>query len=137
MVFLNSGFFIASAVGKDRYHESAEEAMRKFIDDETHLFTSNYVIQETITWIVYSVGSHKVRQFAQKLTELEREGILDVIWIDRILHKRSLETLIKYKDHPFSFVDASIITIAKHLKLKTIYTTDKTLKESGLNVVLL
>lgn len=137
MVFLDSGFLIAIAIASDQHHNAADKALRQFVKNKTRLFTSNYVLQETITRIVYAAGSHTIEPFVSKIDELERQDLLGIIWIDRMLHNKSLKILLKYKDHPFSFVDASIIAIVKYLKLEKIYTTDKTLQQSGLDVVVL
>ena len=137
MVFLDSSFFIAWVVNNDAYHSSADHALIGFKTNKTRLFTSNYVLQETITWIISKAGFATAKVFIDRGSELETAALITVIWIDRLLHQESLEVLQKYRDHPFSFVDASIIAVVKHLKLETIYTTDSLLRATGLNVVLL
>lgn len=137
MAFLDSGFFIAWAVRKDEYHDSSQQALVSFKTNKTRLYTSNYVLQETITRIIYKAGFATAKLFIDRVSELETAGLITVIWIDRLLHQESLKILQKYRDHPFSFVDVSIIAVVKRLKLERIYTTDSLLRQTGLNVIVL
>lgn len=137
MAFLDSGFFIAWTVKKDAYHNSSQEALVSFKTNKARLYTSNYVLQETITRIIYRAGFTVAKLFIDQFSQLEDADLITVIWIDHFLHQKTIEILQKYRDHPFSFVDASIIAIVKHLKLQQIYTTDSLLRQTGLNVVVL
>ena len=137
MAFLDSGFFIAWAVRKDEYHDSSQQALVSFKTNKTRLYTSNYVLQETITRIIYKAGFATAKLFIDRVSELETAGLITVIWIDRLLHQESLKILQKYRDHPFSFVDVSIIAVVKRLKLERIYTTDSLLRQTGLDVIVL
>lgn len=137
MAFLDSGFFIAWTVKKDEYHNSSQEVLVYFKTNKTRLYTSNYVLQETITRIIYKAGFTVAKLFIDQFSQLEAAGLITVIWIDRLLHQETIEVLQKYRDHPFSFVDASIIAVVKHLKLEKIYTTDSQLRQTGLDVVVL
>lgn len=137
MFFLDSGVLVAAAVKNDIYHRQAAIEFKNFVKQKTRLFTSNYILQETITRIIYNAGIRTAKTFADGFSKLEKDGLVKVIWIDRSLHDLSLEYLYKYRDHPFSFIDASIIAIVKHLKLEKIYTTDSQLRQTGLDVVVL
>lgn len=137
MAFLDSGFFIAWTVKKDEYHNSSQEVLVSFKTNKTRIYTSNYVLQETITRIIYRAGFTVAKLFIDQFSQLEAAGLITVIWIDRPLHQETIEILKKYRDHPFSFVDASIIAVIKHLKLGKIYTTDAILRQTGLDVVVL
>lgn len=135
--FLESGFFTALMVEKDDYHASALAAIDFFKANRIRLYTSNYVLQETITWLIYKAGFSVAKIFIDQFPQLEAAGLITVIWIDRLIHQETIEILQKYRDHPFSFVDASIIAIVKHLKLDKIYTTDEMLRQTGLDVMVL
>ena len=137
MVFLDSGFLIALVVKNDQYHSAADEKLKELIRDKVRLYISNYVLQETITRIVYAGGARFVKPFVKVVDELTDDGLLNVIWVDRNIHDLAVKTLYKYSDHPFSLVDASIIALVKHLKLGKIYSTDASLKRTGLEVVVL
>jgi len=56
MVFIDTGGWIAVAVTSDSFHEIALNYYLELIAKRVRLFTSNYVLDETITRIRYSFG---------------------------------------------------------------------------------
>ncbi|MEX2682788.1 MAG: type II toxin-antitoxin system VapC family toxin [Candidatus Sigynarchaeota archaeon] len=107
-LFLDSGPIIARVNDKDPDHELVQKQLRDIKDKRLNfgfLYTTNYIIDEAVTHVLYST---KRNDMAVKVLDLvESSGILQVLWIDQDIEKRAREIFRKYTDQRFSFTDCT------------------------------
>jgi predicted nucleic acid-binding protein len=95
----------------------------------TRIYTSNLVIGESLTHVLYA--THNL-EYCQKILNLVvQTRYMDTIFIDRDMDASARTTFLKYFDQGLSFVDCSIISIMKEYKIDAIFTIDATFKNLG------
>ncbi len=118
MVIADTGFWLAIANQKDRFHASAKTALAAL--DEP-LVTTWPVLTETCYLLLQHLGSSA----QQKLIEALSDGAFDVFDLTRD-HSASIQRYMKkYADLPMDLADASLIVLAEHLGHGRILSTDR------------
>ena len=119
MILADTGFFIAIASPKDRYHSSGIDALET-IDEP--IITTYPVITETCYLLLREVGSSAPPKFLRNFTQSEDLIIFDL----SINHlQRAAELMATYADIPMDFADASLVVLAEHLGHGRILTSDR------------
>lgn len=127
-VFIDTSAILALMVRSDRAHQSAVKAFNKLRSRQTELVTTSYVLVETYALLDRRLGREAVLDFRENFAPLFR-----VIWVDRGLHERGLDRLVK-NSHSLSLVDAvSFETIREHRILEA-FAFDRHFEREGLEI---
>jgi archaellum biogenesis ATPase FlaH len=62
------------------------------------MFTSNYIISETYTWLRYHTASQNAFVFLETIERLQSEGRLLVIYAGQELEEKARQLLRRYRD---------------------------------------
>ena len=131
-LFIDSGPLIAKYNKKDPYYAQVKSVFDQIQAKEieiARMFTSNLVIGETLTHILYA--THDL-EYCQKILNLVGQTrYLDIIFINRELDASARATFLKYFDQSLSFVDCSNISIMKEYNIGSIFTIDSNFKNLG------
>jgi len=85
MVFIDTGGWIAVAVVSDAFHEAALSYYFDLISNSVRLFTSNYVLDETITRIRYDFGHLQALRFCELYEQAENKRLVTTLWVDPLV----------------------------------------------------
>ncbi|MFQ6006586.1 MAG: type II toxin-antitoxin system VapC family toxin [Woeseia sp.] len=118
MVIADTGFWLALANRKDRYHEAAKDALGSL--DEP-LTTTWPVLAETCHLLLQHLGNPA----QQQLIKAYNNGAFDVFDLTRNHASRIHRYMKKYADLPMDLADASLIILAEHLGHGRILSTDQ------------
>jgi predicted nucleic acid-binding protein len=103
-VFVDSGAWFAAQAADDAHHEEAARALRGLLALPVVLVTTNHVVGETYTLLRVTRGYDACRRFLELLDQTRR---LERIFVTQDLERRAFAILDRYRDHDFSFVDAT------------------------------
>jgi predicted nucleic acid-binding protein len=118
MIIVDTGFWVALANRKDRYHEVAKATLESL--DES-LTTTWPVLAETCHLLLQNLGSP-----AQlNLIKAFNNGAFDVFDLTRDHASTIHRYMKKYADLPMDLADASLIVLAEHLGHGRILSTDQ------------
>ena len=131
-LFIDSGPLIAKYNRKDPYYHQVKLVFDKIQAKEidiTRIYTSNLVIGETLTHVLYA--THDL-EYCQKILNLVVQSrYIETIYVDREMDAEIRTTFLKYFDQGLSYVDCSNIAIMKEHKIDAIFTIDATFKNLG------
>ena len=119
-VFIDTSFFVAYSSKGDANHGRAKELLAKAVrGDYGHIYTSDYVVDETLTTVLARTKSHKD---AVKIGEyiLESEIVLLTVPADVFLSSWNM-----FKNTPRSFTDCTIVALMQAYKINYILTFDR------------
>lgn len=102
MIFVDSSFFIAGSIEKDRHHETALRVYRAVA--ERRIVTTNHVRGETWTWLRSRTWHGRAVRF---LDSLEQPGYVQVDRISEDVEDEALHWLRQHDEREYSFVDAT------------------------------
>jgi uncharacterized protein len=125
-LFIDSGPIIARVNDKDPDHELVQKQLRDIKNrrlDYSFLYTTNYIIDEAVTHVLYSTKRHDM---AEKVLDLvESSGIINVLWIDQDIEKRARAIFRKNADQRFSFTDCTSFSIMEQNEINHAFTFDE------------
>jgi predicted nucleic acid-binding protein len=129
-VFIDTSAFLAVLNADDQYHSSARLAWDELLSSDSTLFSSNYVLLETIAILQHRFGIEAVRLF-----ESDIRPILEIAWLDEVLHKQGMSALLVANRRNLSLVDCTSFEIIRQAGLDEVFTFDPHFREQGFNAI--
>lgn len=128
-VFIDTGVFIAYVNRKDEHHMCASSLLERIMKNRFGAaFTSDMVFDEAMTFILYKTGDINkailVRDLILGNEEKDIPQFINLIFIDREILDKGLNTFVKYADKRLSFTDCSTIELMKNRDIENIASFD-------------
>ncbi len=119
-MFLDTSGLLCFFDEKDSRHA---EAVRLIKSSETLFITTNYVLAEFIPLChTRKLNREKAIEFIKVITE---NPLIEIVWIDEILHQDAFELLEKRLDKNYSLCDAVSFIVMREREIIEALTTDK------------
>lgn len=110
----------------DEKHPAARRVWRRLIEAEDTLFTSNYVLVETLALTQSRLGLEAVRAFQDAVAPLLR-----VFWINEDVHRQAVSAALTTGRRRLSLVDCSSFVLMRQHGLDTAFAFDNHFLEQG------
>lgn len=127
-VFVDTGAWYAAQVIGDAHYKEAATALRGLIALPIVLVTTNHVIGETYTLLRVTRGYDASRKF---LESVERTRRIERIFVNQDLERRAFAILDRYRDHDFSFVDATSFALMQEERIRHAFAFDSHFATAG------
>ena len=122
MIFIDTGAFVARHVIKDQHHFEALPVWAQILHHDIRCFTSNFVIEETITLIAQRTDyafAHRIARLLYSTPDLE------ILRTDRDMELKALEFFNKYADQEISFTDCISFVLMQVHRLTRVFCFDR------------
>ncbi|MBE3573071.1 MAG: type II toxin-antitoxin system VapC family toxin [Moorella humiferrea] len=129
-IFIDIGAFIALGWEKDLYHKIAINFYRSN-RNKWRMFTSNYIITETYTWLRYHTSSLHALSFLETIKKLQSKDRLTLIYTSRDMEDKIKQLLRRYRDVVLSYPDAATGVIVNEFNIPQIFGFDSHLAMFG------
>ena len=117
MIIADTGFWLALANGRDRYHQRAKQALSEISEP---LITTWPVLTETCHLLTTRLGAVAIERFVAA----GAAGAYQLFSLERA-HLSRVEVLMrKYRDLPMDLADASLVILAEESGSGRILSTD-------------
>ncbi|HZY42242.1 MAG TPA: PIN domain-containing protein [Anaerolineae bacterium] len=127
-LFADTGGWVAVFDRSDPYHQLAQPAFVSLQTRDNLIYTSDYVIAETITFLV----SHHSHQMAVKFGRaVQRSSNVQIEHIDLDLWHEAWDLFQRYDDKEFSFADCTSFVLMRQLKLRDVFGFDHHFTQMG------
>ena len=118
MILADTGFWLAIASRRDRYHKVARAALDRLREP---LVTTWPVMTETCHLLLSRVGPEAAVSFVRSA----EDGAFDMFSMDAGHVPRIAELMEEYVDLPMDLADASLVILAEELGSGRILSTDQ------------
>lgn len=126
MIFVDTSFWVASAVARDAHHAEAERLVAAVANES--LVTSNHVRGETWTFL----QRRYARRFALEfLDRVEHSPRVRVEFVTEGAEQEALEWLRRHDEREYSFVDATSFALMHSLRIDHALTFDGDFAAAG------
>lgn len=118
MILADTGFWVALANRKDRYHARAEAWLSRL--DEP-LVSTWPIMTETCHLLLHRVGEESQRRYLRAYDE----GAFSVFELRKVHVARMITLMERYANLPMDLADASLVVLAEDLGEGRILSTDE------------
>jgi hypothetical protein len=127
-VFIDTSGWAALFVKNDINHKKAVTIFAELKDSQASLYTSDYVIDETIT-VISARSSHQQSVFAGNV--LFSSKIVRNIYVSPQYLESAWKLYQKYYDKEFSFTDVTSFVIVKDMGIEKVFSFDRNFQQAG------
>lgn len=131
-IFVDTSGWVALFVDNDQNHKKAVSIFEDIKSSKALVYTSDYIIDETITTIL-ARGNHKQSVLAGEA--LFTSKIIKIIHVSADYLQSAWELYRKYKDKSFSFTDVTSFVIMKNLGIRKAFAFDKEFLQAGIELM--
>jgi hypothetical protein len=131
-VFVDTGAWIALADQSDLFHAQARKITGGLKKQNTPLVTSDYVLDETITWLRYRAGHKIAVEFAAQVMSSQ---VTEVIYIDENVFSQTVAFFKKFEDQKFSLTDCSSFVLMQTHRIKQAFAFDGHFATAGFELL--
>ncbi|MBI4067080.1 type II toxin-antitoxin system VapC family toxin [Candidatus Gottesmanbacteria bacterium] len=132
-LFIDTSAWIAYSAKDDKNHSKIVHLFSKYLSNEIEIYTSNDIVDETVTRLAYDVGWYKARSFIEYFQIAVMKKMIIQVWTDEQIQYEAFSLLEKYKDHKFSLTDATSVVILRRFKIDLILTLDSDFRKIGIS----
>jgi len=132
-IFIDSSAFIALYLSDDDFHQPAKKLLEELKEKQIGLVTSNFVLDETYTFLRAKINKKTAIGFAEFLAE--NTDIIKIIRITVGDEKKAFVYFRTLNGRGVSFTDCSSFALMKRLGLKTVFTFDKDFGKAGFKII--
>jgi len=133
VVFVDTSAFYALLDGVDPNHGRATRFWAELMaanGDDSVLFTTNYVILETISLIQRRLGMDAVRAFQRNVI-----GSMTIVWLDETLHQVGVEQVLTANRRQLSLVDCTSFATMRSRGVTRAFAFDHHFAEQGFTLL--
>lgn len=131
MIFVDTGAFVARYVEGDQYHRVALPAWKRLERSTGALFTSSFVVDETLTLL----GRRTSYAFAAARADaIYASRVLTILRPDASDEFVAVDLFRKFADQKVSFTDCVSFALMRRHKLKKAFTFDRHFAGAGFEV---
>ena len=133
--FIDTSIWLALTLSNERRHQEIVDLLSKLQQNHTTLFTSNDIIDETVTRLIYDSNWPVAKKFIDLFRNSLNLHALTLFWTDEQSQTEAFDLLEKYSDHKLSLTDATSIIHMKRFRIRTILTLDSDFAKIGLTTL--
>jgi len=131
MIFVDTSAFLALADEKDKHHSDATRFREEIKSGRVKIrkiFTSDYIIDETLTRIRYTVGHREAVSWGR---DILASNVVEKIEVDREIFGLAWELFETYDDKALSFTDCTSFAIMKKKGIEKSFSFDEDFERLG------
>ena len=132
-IFIDTWGWLTLRDRDESRHGDVKEFYQKLRDGNEMIYTSDYVLDETITLVFKRLPFKTAKESLAKLDKAIEQGYLQVEWVTPERFEKAKILRLKYQDKPkISFTDLSSMVVMEELGLKDIITGDEHFEHVGM-----
>lgn len=122
MIFIDTGAFVARHLKGDQHHREAVPIWERLLHSDTQCFTSNFVVDETITLLARRAGYVFAERVARSLYE---SADLEILTSDRETEVSALGVFHRFADQEVSFTDCTSFVLMRAHRIHRAFSFDR------------
>lgn len=135
-VFVDTGGWVAYYDRSDRFHPLVTSYLQAiFLQAADRLMTSDYILDETVSYLRYHVSHTTALTALRTLNALAQVGRLVMFEVTGEIRTRAGQIFERFRDHTFSFTDCTSFALCEAHHIQHAVTVDKDFVIFGLVIV--
>lgn len=134
-VFIDTSAWISYFLSNQPKHSAIKKLVKHLKKDRVTLYTSNDVIDETVTRLVYHTNPQIVLKFIDFIAEGIKGNFLIQLWIDEEIQMQAFDLVRKFQEHKVSLTDATTIALVKKFSIESVISLDSDFVKVGISTL--
>jgi predicted nucleic acid-binding protein len=130
--FVDTGAFAALYNAHDQYHDQAKAVWQSFLKENPALYTSNYVISETIILLRVRAGFAAAERFGD---DVFASPAVRIVRVNERHEIQAWALFKKFSEHDFSFVDCCSFAVMQDLRISLAFAFDRHFVRAGFEIL--
>ena len=132
MIFVDTAAWVAISIKNDRFHRIALAAQKDLVRAKEKLITSNFVLDETFTTILYHAGYVPSIRFYNLFQMVLDSGIMSVFHVTEDIEEEAWQIFKRFNvDKEWSFTDCTSKVIMDLTRTGEVFTFDHHFDQMG------
>lgn len=127
-LFVDTSAWVAYYDADDRWHAAAKAAVDSLLDQRVTLVTTDYVIDETITLLLYHAGRQRALTFGDTV---QRSRHVELLRIDADIWEQAWRLFKRYDDKTWAFTDCTSFVVMRQMGLWEVFAFDYHFEQAG------
>ena len=127
-IFVDTGAWMAVTVRNDKHHLQALGVLEKFQRQFVQLFTTDYVLDETLTLVRMRAGHQKAVEIGKSIVD---SPLIRTVNIEKQIWGEAWKIFQRYKDKVWSFTDCTSFAVMDLFQIENAFAFDKNFKQYG------
>lgn len=111
-------------------HADVVRAFRKSLEEGRALWTTSYILVETVALLQHRLGLAPVHDFLEHLVP-----VMSVQWVSEALHRKGIDRLLRENRRRLSLVDCVSLEFIRSEGIRDVLALDPHFAESGCRLV--
>lgn len=129
-IFVDTSAILAILNIDDLYHDQAKVEWIHIIESGDILFSSNYIIIETIALLQRRFGTESVRLFSDDF-----QPLINLVWVYEKIHESALNVVKTINHRNLSLVDCTSFEIMREMGIENVFSFDSHFSDQGFSIV--
>lgn len=134
-IFIDTSAWISYSLSGQPKHSIIKKIIRRLIKDRVTICTSNDVISETATRLIYDSDIKIVKKFIALIKETTKANTLVQLWIDEGVQNEAFEVVQKFQEHKLSLTDATTYVLMRRFAVDSIISLDSDFTKVGISTL--
>ena len=130
-IIIDTNIFISLQIFQDINHKKATTLFKEYQNLRAQFYTNTFVIDETLTRLVYDLSYIEANKFYKKIIEAHKSNEIYILETNKIDINNAWKRLAKLQDHKLSLTDGTIIEHLEQYNLDSIFTFDSHFQQVG------
>lgn len=134
-VFIDTSAWIPYSLSRQPTHPVINNLIKKLMKDNIIICTSNDVVDETVTRLIYDTNIKIAQQFINIIKQSSQANSLVQLWVDEQIQSEAFEIVEKFAEHKLSLTDATTIVLMNRFNIDSIISLDSDFRKVGIKTL--
>lgn len=134
-VFIDTSAWISYSLSRQPTHSVIKNLIKQLTKDNIIICTSNDVIDETVTRLIYDTNIKTTQEFISLIKTSSQTNSLVQLWVDEQIQSEAFEVVEKFGEHKLSLTDATSIVLMNRFNIDTVISLDSDFRKVGIKTL--
>lgn len=131
-VFIDTSAWISYSLSRQPKHSTIKNLIKQRIKNNALIYTSNDVVDETITRLIYDTDTKTTNKFINLIKDGVNSNSLIQLWVDEEIQMQAFDLVQKFQEHKLSLTDATTIALVKKFSIESVISLDSDFVKVGI-----
>jgi uncharacterized protein len=131
-IFVDTSAWDAIEDSGDRHHAAALRFKEELVQQQTRLYVTNFILDESYTLLLYNIGYTRTVAFKRTIDLMQTGGILIVIHVSEAIEQAAWIVFERFnQDKAWSFTDCTSKVVMENLGIRQVFAFDHHFEQMG------